>query len=92
MNEKTGLQSIIPSKKEIGLMALRGFGLFLTISGMVGITIILGPLNYIVRDLTFTLVFDSELYAFLLFLLLAVIGGAIEFLSNEGLKALEKQR
>jgi hypothetical protein len=90
MNEKTGLESIIPGKKAIGLMVLRGFGLFLTISGMVGMTLILGPLNHIIQDLTFTLVFDSKLYAFLLCLLLAVIGGAIDFLTNEGLKAIEK--
>ena len=90
MSEKTGLKSIIPGKKAIGLMVLRGFGLFLTVSGMVGMTLILGPLDRIVQDLTFTPVFDSKLYAFLLCLLLAVIGGAIDFLTNEGLKALEK--
>ena len=90
MNGKTGLKSIIPGKKAVGLMVLRGFGLFLTISGMVGITLVVGPLSHIVQDLTFTPVFDSKIYAFLLCLLLAVIGGAIDFFTNEGLKALEK--
>ena len=90
MSEKRGLKSIIPGGKAIGLMVLRGFGLFLTISGMAGITLLLGPLDRIITDLSFTPVFDSKIYAFLLCLLMAVIGGAIDFLTNEGLKALEK--
>jgi hypothetical protein len=92
MESKSGLKSIIPGKKEIGLMVLRGFGLFLTVSGMAGIALVVGPLNHVVTDLTFTPVFESKVYAFLLCLLMAVIGGAIDFLTNEGLKAIERQR
>lgn len=90
MNKKTGLRSIIPGKKAIGLMVLQGFGLFLTVSGMVGLTLLLGPLNHILQDLTFTPVFGSKLYAALSCLSLAVIGGAIDFLTSAGLKSLEE--
>jgi len=95
MSNKTGLKSIIPSKKAIGLMVLRGFGLFLTISGMVGMTLILGPLNHILalpEGMEYTLVFGSKPPAFFSCMGLAVIGGAIDFLTNEGLKSLERQR
>jgi len=92
MEGQTGLRSIVPGKNEIGLMVLRGFGLFLTVSGMVGITLVAGPLNHVLTDLTFTPVFDSKVYAFLLCLLMAVVGGAIDFFTNEGLKAIERRR
>ena len=92
MEGKTGLKSIVPGKNAIGLMVERGFGLFLTVSGMVGITLVAGPLNHILKDMTFTPIFDSKVYAFLLCLLMAVIGGAIDFFTNAGLKALERQR
>jgi hypothetical protein len=92
MESESGLKSIVPGKKAIGLMVLRGFGLFLTVSGMAGIALVVGPLNHVVTDLTFTPVFESKVYAFLLCLLMAVIGGAIDFLTNEGLKAIERQR
>ena len=41
MSEKIGAKSIIPSGKEIGFMVIRGFGLFLSVSGMVGMALIL---------------------------------------------------
>ncbi len=90
MSEKTGLKSIVPGGKEIGFMVLRGSGLFLSVSGMVGMTLILGPLNHILQDLEFTLVFGSKPPAFLACLGLAVAGGAMDFFANRGLKALEK--
>ena len=89
MNNKTGMKSIIPSKKAIGFMVLRGFGLFLSVAGMAGIALIAGPLNHILKDLTFTPVFESKAYAFLLCLLLAVVGGVMDFVANMGLKAEE---
>ena len=91
MGGKNGLKTIMPGNKAIGLMVVRGFGLFLTVSGMVGIALIAGPLNHILKDLTFTPVFDSKVYAFLICLSMTVIGGAMDFLTNEGLKALERQ-
>jgi len=89
MSEKTGLQAIMPSGKEVGLMVLGGFGLFLTVSGMVGITLILGPLNHILQDLEFTLVFGSKPPAFLVCFALCVVGGAMDFFAKRGLKGLE---
>jgi len=35
MGEKSGLKAMMPSKKEIGFMVIEGFGLFLTVTGMV---------------------------------------------------------
>jgi hypothetical protein len=92
MSEKMGLKSIIPSWKEIGFMVVRGFGLFLSVSGMVGMTLILGPLNHIIQDLdiNYTLVFGSKPPAFFACMGLAVVGGALDFFANLGLKGLEK--
>ena len=92
MSEKTGLTSIVPSGKEIGFMVIRGFGLFLSVSGMVGMALILGPLNHIIQDMEFTLVFGSKLPAFFSCFGLAVLGGALDFFANLGLKNLEKQK
>ena len=83
-------KSIIPSWKAIGFMVVRGFGMFLSVSGMAGITIVLGPLNSVVRDLTFTPIFESKAYAFLLCLAMAVVGGALDFVANLGLKAIDE--
>jgi len=84
--------SIVPSGKEIGFMVVRGFGLFLSVSGMVGMALILGPLNHILLDMEFTLVFGSKPPAFFSCMGLAVVGGALDFFANMGLKGLEKQR
>jgi hypothetical protein len=94
MSEKTGLQSIMPSGKEIGFMVVRGFGLFLSVSGMVGMTLILGPLNHIIQDLdlSYTLVFGSKLPAFFACMGCAIVGGALDFFANLGLKGIEKQK
>jgi len=90
MSQKKSGKSIIPSGKEIGFMVVRGFGLFLSVSGMAGITLVLGPLNSIIKDLTFTPIFDSKGYAFLFCLLMAVVGGALDFFANLGLKRIEE--
>lgn len=79
----------IPSGKEIGFMALQGFGMFFTITGMAGISLILGPLNQIVR-FDFTTLFGNVLYDFLFCILLCVIGGAISFISDAFIKSIEK--
>ena len=89
MSEKTGLKALMPSGKEIGFLVLEGFGLFLTVSGMVGITLILGPLNHILQDLEFTLIFGSKPPAFLVCFAACVVGGAMDFFAKRGLKGLE---
>jgi len=88
MSERKGIKSIIPSGKAIGFMVIRGFGLFLSVSGMVGIALVLGPLDSIIKDLTFTPIFESKAYAFLLCLAMAVVGGALDFAANLGLKRI----
>ena len=90
MNQNKRSKSIIPGKKAIAFMVLRGFGLFLSVSGMAGIALVAGPLNHVLKDLTFTPVFESKVYAFLLCLLMAVVGGALDFFANLGLKAIEE--
>jgi hypothetical protein len=90
MSQSKGIKSIIPGKKAIGFMVLRGFGLFLSVSGMVGIALVTGPLNSILKDLTFTPIFESKAYAFLFCLLMAVVGGAMDFFANLGLKKIEE--
>jgi hypothetical protein len=90
MSEKKGSKSIIPGWKAIGFMVIRGFGLFLSVSGMAGIALVLGPLNSIIKDLTFTPIFESKGYAFLFCLLMAVVGGALDFVANLGLKKIEE--
>jgi hypothetical protein len=88
MGQSKSGKSIIPSGKAIGFMVVRGFGLFLSVSGMVGITLVLGPLNSVIKGLTITPVFDSKVYAFLLCLAMAVVGGALDFVANLGLKSI----
>ena len=90
MSQSRSNKSIIPGWKAIGFMVIRGFGLFLSVSGMAGIALVLGPLNSVVRGLTFTPVFESKAYAFLLCLLMAIVGGALDFVGNLGLKAIEE--
>jgi len=90
MGEKSGSKSVIPGGREIGFMVLRGFGLFLSVSGMAGMSLILGPLNHILLDLEFTPVFGSKPPAFLACLGLAIVGGAMDYFANLGLRGLQE--
>jgi len=90
MSQGKSGKSIIPSGKAIGFMVIRGFGLFLSVSGMVGIALVLGPLDRILTEPTFTPIFESKAYAFLFCLLMAVVGGALDFVANLGLKRIEE--
>jgi hypothetical protein len=79
----------VPSGKQIGFMALQGFGMFFTITGMAGISLILGPLNMIVK-FDFTTMFGNPVLDFLFCILLCVIGGAISFISDIFIKELSR--
>lgn len=79
----------IPSGKQIGFMALQGFGMFFTITGMAGISLILGPLNLIVK-FEFTTMFGNAIYDFLFCIFLCIIGGAISFVSDAFIKDLSR--
>jgi len=92
MGEKSGLMAKIPGKKEIGFMVIEGFGLFLTVTGMVGIGLVLGPLDHIIEDLEYTIVFDNTVSAFFLCFGFCVIGGALDFVAKSALKSIEKQK
>ncbi len=87
MSEKTGLMSNMPSGKEIGFMVVAGFGLFLTVSGMVGMTLAVGPLNHIL-DWN-PAIGVSKGAAFGACFGLCVVGGALDFFAKRGLKGLE---
>lgn len=88
MAEKKGLKGIIPSPKAIGWMVVRGFGQFFSVTGMAGITLVLGPLNEILRGLEFTPALDSKGLSFLFCLLFCILGGALDFFASRALKAL----
>lgn len=90
MAQAKGMKSIIPSKKAIGFMVLRGFGMFLSVTGMAGITLVLGPLDRILIGLEFTPIFESKGLAFLFCFLSCVVGGALDFFANLGLKNIEE--
>jgi hypothetical protein len=90
MSQSKGVKSIIPGKKAIGFMVVRGFGLFLSVSGMAGIALVLGPLDRVIEIKDMTLIFDSKGLAFLFCLLMAIVGGALDFLANLGLKKIEE--
>jgi len=82
----------IPGKKEIAFMVIEGFGLFLTVTGMVGIGLVLGPLNHIIEGLEYTIVFDNTISAFFLCIGFCVAGGILDFVSKSALKSIEKQK
>ena len=92
MGAKSGLKAMMPSKKEIGFMVIEGFGLFLTVTGMVGITFILGPLNHILKDLEYTMIFDNTASSFFVCFGLCVVGGALDFFAKTALKSIEKKK
>jgi hypothetical protein len=90
MSQSKGIKSIIPGKKAIGFMVLRGFGLFLSVSGMVGMTLVIGPLDLVIGKLDFDLLADSKGITFLACLGFCVAGGVLDFVANLGLKKIEE--
>jgi hypothetical protein len=76
---KEVLMSGAGNPKAILGMVVKGFGLFLTVTGMVGLSLILGPLNEILK-FEFTPIFGSNAYAALLCFLFTVVGGTLDFL------------
>ena len=82
----------IPGPKAIGFMVLRGFGQFLLVTGMVGITLVIGPLDLVIGKLDFDLLADSKGITFLACLGFCVAGGVLDFFANEALKAIDEKR
>jgi hypothetical protein len=85
------LSSQVKDKRVIGFMVLKGFGTFVIVTGLVGLSFILGPLNLIVK-FDYTIIFGNTVYAVVFCFLLCVIGGALEFLSDAFIKYLSSDR
>ncbi len=84
---KSALTAPVKDKRVIGLMVVRGFGMFLLVTGMIGIAIILGPLNSLL-GIEYHKLFGSALLDLLLCFLLTVVGGAIEYVGDAFIKHL----
>ena len=84
---KSVFSSQVKDKRVIAFMILKGFGTFLIVTGLIGLSFILGPLNIIIK-FEFTTIFGNTIYDFLFCFLLCFVGGAIEFLSDGFIKYL----
>jgi len=84
IDAKAALFSPVEDKRVILFMVVRGFGMFLTVTGMAGIALATGPLDKII-GFEFT---GNTLYAFVLSFLLTVVGGAIQFVGDAFIKHL----
>jgi hypothetical protein len=82
----------IPGPKAIAFMVLRGFGQFFLVTGMVGITFVIGPLNHIIGKWQLDLTADNKGITFLVCLGFCILGGALDFFANEALKAIDEKR
>jgi len=73
-------------------MVVRGFGQFLLVTGMVGITFVIGPLNHIIGKWQLDLTADSKGITFLACLGFCIAGGVLDFFANEALKAIDEKK
>jgi len=81
----------VQDKRVIAFMVLKGFGTFIIVTGLIGLSFILGPLNLIIK-FEFTLMFGSIIYSTIFCLLLCVIGGSLEFLADAYIKYLSREK
>ena len=77
----------VQDKRIIGFMILKGFGTFVIVTGLIGLSFLLGPLNLIIK-FEFTPMFGSIIYSAVFCFLLCVIGGALEFFADAYIKFL----
>jgi hypothetical protein len=93
--EKTSIKTVlfhqVQDKRIIAFMVLKGFGTFVIVTGLIGLSFILGPLNLIVK-FEFTLMFGSVVYSTIFCLALCVIGGAFEFFADAYIKFLSSEK
>jgi len=87
IDAKAALSTPVEDKRVILFMVVKGFGMFLSVTGMVGIAFVAGPLNRIL-GIKIVTIFGNILLDFLLCFLLTVIGGAIEFVGDAFIKHL----
>jgi hypothetical protein len=77
----------VEDKRIIAFMVLKGFGTFVIVTGLIGLSFLLGPLNLIIK-FEFTPLFGSIVYSAIVCLVLCVIGGALEFFADAYIKYL----
>jgi putative Mn2+ efflux pump MntP len=77
----------VEDKRIIAFMVLKGFGTFVIVTGLIGLSFLLGPLNLVVK-FEFTPMFGSAVYSAIFCLVLCVIGGALEFFADAYIKYL----
>jgi len=87
INIKDVLFSQVADKRIIGFMVLKGFATFFMVTGLIGLSFILGPLNLIIK-FDFTTLFGNKALDAIVCLLFCVVGGAIEFLADSFIKYL----
>jgi len=80
----------VQDKRIIAFMVLKGFGTFVIVTGLIGLSFLLGPLNLIAK-FEFTPMFGSVLFSSLFCLVLCVIGGALEFFADAYIKYLSSK-
>ena len=89
--KETSIKSVIfhqvQDKRIIGFMILKGFGTFVIVTGLIGLSFLLGPLNLIIK-FEFTPMFGSIIYSAVFCFSLCVIGGALEFFADAYIKFL----
>lgn len=81
----------VEDKRIIAFMVLKGFGTFVIVTGLIGLSFLLGPLNLIIK-FEFTPMFGSIVYSAIVCLVLCVIGGALEFFADAYIKYLSSER
>jgi len=91
INVKEVLSSQVKDKRIIGFMVLKGFGTFFIVTGLIGLSFILGPLNLIIK-FEFTTIFGNTLFDVILCILFCVIGGSLEFLADAFIKYLSSNK
>jgi hypothetical protein len=93
--KETSIKSVVfnqvQDKRVIAFMVLKGFGTFVIVTGLIGLSFILGPLNLIVK-FEFTPMFGNIIYSTVFCLVLCVIGGALEFFADAYIKYLSKEK
>jgi len=91
INAKEVLSSQVKDKRIIGFMVLKGFGTFFIVTGLIGLSFILGPLNLIIK-FEYTTIFGNMVYDVIICLLFCVFGGALEFFSDSFIKYLSSDK
>ena len=81
----------VEDKRIIAFMVLKGFGTFVIVTGLIGLSFLLGPLNLIIK-FEFTPMFGSIVYSAIVCLVLCVIGGALEFFADAYIKYLSSEQ